>query len=235
MLYIVPTPIGNLEDLTFRAVRILKEVDLILAEDTRVSKILLNHYQISTPLKAHHIYNEHEQLKEVLVLLRQGKNLALISDAGTPGIADPGFLLIREVVKEGLEFEVLPGACALITAVVASGLPTSAFIFEGFLPHKKGKQTQILAWKNEERTVIFYESVHRILKTLELLNTLLGSERKIVLAKEITKKFQGFYRGTLGDIHTFLDEKNTKGEWTVILEGIQAKKNQNFGSDLEIK
>lgn len=219
MLYIVPTPIGNLEDITLRALRILKEVDLILAEDTRTSAVLLKHYQIPTPLQAFHIHNEHQILPFYLQQLALGKKIALISDAGTPGIADPGFLLIRGAIAQNTPLEVLPGPCALITALVASGLPTEAFVFEGFLPHKKGKLTQIQSFAQQPKTIVFYESPHRILKTLELLATHLDPQRKIVLARELTKKFEQIFRGTLTEVLAQVKEKPPKGEMVLILEG----------------
>jgi 16S rRNA (cytidine1402-2'-O)-methyltransferase len=217
MLYIVPTPIGHLEDITLRALRILKEVDVILAEDTRTSRVLLKHYDIKTPLSAYHIHNEHGVLKNIIRDLQWGKNMALISDAGTPGIADPGFLLIRAAIEANVPFDVLPGANAITTALIQSGLPSDTFIFEGFIPHKKGKQTQILSWKTEKRTIIFYESPHRIRKTLQDLATHLGEDRKIVVARELTKMFQEVVRGTISEVIAHFQAKEPRGEFVVLL------------------
>lgn len=218
-LYLVPTPIGNLEDITLRAIRILKEVDLILAEDTRTSKPLLNHFEIKTPLKAHHLFNEHEQVEKVVEEIKFGKTIALITDAGTPGISDPGFLLVRECIKNDIEVESLPGATAFVPALVNSGLPCDRFCFEGFLPHKKGRQTKLESLVEEERTMIFYESPFRLLKTLTSFSEYFGAERRASVSREITKLFEENRRGTLRELIEYFSQKTIKGEIVIIVEG----------------
>lgn len=218
-LYIVPTPIGNLADITFRAVEALKTADVVLAEDTRQTKKLLDHYDIQTKLSPFHQHNEHKNLNRVIEELKAGKVMALCSDAGTPGISDPGFLLIRECVKEGISVISLPGATAAITALVASGLPCDRFVFEGFLPHKKGKQTKILSFLEEERTVVCYESPHRILKTLKMIQELLGDERVLVIGRELTKKFEEVRRGNAQELVQHFEENAPKGEFVLIIGG----------------
>ena len=190
MIYLIPTPIGNLEDMTLRAIRLLKEVDLILAEDTRVSQKLLSHYEIKTPMQSFHMHNEHKKVNQIIDQARLGRTIALISDAGTPGISDPGYLLVHHALKEGIEVECLPGATALIPALVQSGLPADRFIFEGFLPPKKGRQSRLEQMAKEPRTLIFYESPHKILKTLDQMIPYFGSERKVAVVREISKKFE---------------------------------------------
>jgi 16S rRNA (cytidine1402-2'-O)-methyltransferase len=223
-LYLVPTPIGNLEDITFRAIRILKEVDLILAEDTRTSRPLLNHFEIKTPLQAHHLFNEHEQVERVVEEIKFGKSIALITDAGTPGISDPGFLLVRECIKNEIEVETLPGATAFVPALVNSGLPCERFCFEGFLPHKKGRQTKLEALVEEERTMIFYESPHRLIKTLTSFSEYFGKERRASVSREISKLFEENKRGTLIELINYFNSKTIKGEIVIIVEGREKKK-----------
>lgn len=223
-LYLIPTPIGNLEDITLRAIRILKEVDLILAEDTRTSRPLLNHFEIKTPLQAHHLFNEHEQVERVVEEIKFGKSIALITDAGTPGISDPGFLLVRECIKNEIEVECLPGATAFVPALVNSGLPCERFCFEGFLPHKKGRQTKLESLVEEERTMIFYESPHRLIKTLTSFAEYFGKERRASISREISKLFEENKRGTLIELTDYFNSKTIKGEIVIIVEGREKKK-----------
>ena len=223
-LYLIPTPIGNLEDITLRAIRILKEVDLILAEDTRTSRPLLNHFEIKTPLQAHHLFNEHEQVERVVEEIKFGKSIALITDAGTPGISDPGFLLVRECIKNKIEVESLPGATAFVPALVNSGLPCERFCFEGFLPHKKGRQTKLEALVEEERTMIFYESPHRLIKTLTSFAEYFGKERRASISRELSKLFEENKRGTLIELTDYFNSKTIKGEIVIIVEGREKKK-----------
>lgn len=226
MLYLVPTPIGNLEDMTYRAVNVLKSVNLILAEDTRTSRPLLNHFDIHTPLQAHHLFNEHQSVESIVRRLKVGEDIALITDAGTPGISDPGFLLVRECVKNEIELTVLPGATAFVPALVASGLPCDRFAFEGFLPHKKGRQSKLDALKQEQRTMIFYESPHRIAKTLEQFCEVFGKERQASVSREISKKFEENLRGPLEELASHFNDKTPKGEFVIIVEGCDAIKTQ---------
>ncbi|MDX2305326.1 MAG: 16S rRNA (cytidine(1402)-2'-O)-methyltransferase [Microscillaceae bacterium] len=218
-VYIVPTPIGNLEDITLRALRILKEVDLILCEDTRKTGILLKHFEISKPLKSYHNFNEHKILSNLIDKLKTGEKMALVSDAGTPGISDPGFLLIREVIKEGIVLECLPGATAFVPALLKSGLPTERFVFEGFLPHKKGRKTRLDQLIHEPRTLIFYESPHRLLKTLEQFISHFGADRQVSVSRELTKIYEETINGSLEDVLNHYKEKNIKGEIVIILKG----------------
>jgi 16S rRNA (cytidine1402-2'-O)-methyltransferase len=218
-LYLVPTPIGNLEDITLRALRVLKEVNLILAEDTRTSAPLLKHFDIDQKVYAHHQHNEHKAVAEIVRFLKEGQNIALISDAGTPGISDPGFLLVREVLKNGLPVECLPGATAFVPALVNSGLPNDRFTFEGFLPVKKGRQTRIKELASETRTMIFYESPHRLLKFLEELIAYFGAERQASISRELTKMFEENVRGTLAEIKTHFEENILKGEFVIVVAG----------------
>jgi 16S rRNA (cytidine1402-2'-O)-methyltransferase len=218
-LYLVPTPIGHLADMTFRAVEVLKSVDTILCEDTRTSGILLKHYSISKPLKAFHLANEHKALASVMAQLQEGRQLALISDAGTPGISDPGFLLVRACVQSSISVECLPGATALIPALVVSGFPSDRFIFEGFLPPKKGRETRIKALLEEERTVILYESPHKIAKTLEQLLSLGGGERMACLCRELSKKFEEVRRGTIAELLQQAITLPPKGEMVLLIHG----------------
>lgn len=217
MLYLVPTPIGNLEDMTFRAVKVLKSVQLILCEDTRTSRPLLNHYEITTPLQSHHLFNEHQNLNYIIERLLSGEDIALITDAGTPGISDPGFLLVRECVRNNIEVSCLPGATAFVPALVSSGFPCEKFCFEGFLPHKKGRQTRLEFLKSETRTIIFYESPHRLHKTLLQFCETFGEERLVSVSREISKKFEEITRGTLREVTEHFAEKNVKGEIVIVL------------------
>lgn len=229
MLYLIPTPIGNLEDITLRAIRMLKEVDLILAEDTRTSRKLLDHYGIETPLRAHHAHNEHAAITGVLRDLQAGKKMALISDAGTPGISDPGFLLVRECVKHEIRIECLPGATALIPALVLSGLPCDRFHFEGFLPHKKGRQTRAQYLASLPNTFALYESPHRLLKGLEQLLEFCGENRQACVVRELSKLFEEAHRGTLGTLVAFFQQYPTKikGEIVIVVAGKEGKEDKH--------
>lgn len=222
-LYIVPTPIGNLEDITMRAVRILGEVDFILAEDTRTSAVLLKHLGIDKPLRSHHKFNEHATVRSVAEAIEAGKNVALVSDAGTPGISDPGFLLVRTCVEQGIEVETLPGATACIPALVQSGFPCDRFCFEGFLPQKKGRNKRLAELADESRTIIFYESPFRVVKCLEQLIEHFGEERQVAVSREITKKFEQTVRGTLAQVLTHFKEHQPKGEFVIVLAGKDLK------------
>ena len=219
-LYLVPTPIGNLEDITFRALRILKEVDLILAEDTRTSAPLLKHFDIHQKVFAHHQHNEHQSSNEIIRFLKEGKNIALISDAGTPAISDPGFFLVREAVKNDIAIECLPGATAFVPALVNSGFPTDRFCFEGFLPVKKGRQTRYKALTLEERTIILYESPHRFIKMLDEMATYFGADRQISVSRELTKMFEETVRGTVAEVKTYFETHPAKGEFVICIAGI---------------
>lgn len=219
ILYIVPTPVGNLEDMTFRAIRVLKEADLILAEDTRTSSVLLKHYEIQGRLESHHKFNEHKTSQMIKERIASGMNVALISDAGTPGISDPGFLLVRTCVQEGIEVQTLPGATAFVPALVSSGFPCDKFCFEGFLPQKKGRQTLLEQLSTEHRTMIFYESPFRLVKTLEQLAEFFGGQRECSVAREISKKFEEHKRGTLEDVAQWYKENPPKGEIVLIVAG----------------
>lgn len=218
-LYLVPTPIGNLEDMTLRAIRILKECDLILAEDTRVTSKLLQHYEIKKPVHAHHQHNEHRTVTFIAERIASGETVALVTDAGTPGISDPGFLLVRECLKLGLEVECLPGATAFVPALVQSGLPCDAFVFVGFLPQKKGRQTKLKSLADETRTMVFYESPHRLLKALEEFKEHFGAERKVSVSRELTKMFEETFRGTVEETLVHFSAKTVKGEIVIVLEG----------------
>ena len=224
ILYIVPTPVGNLEDMTLRAVRILGEVDLILAEDTRTSSVLLKHYDIHKPLRSHHKFNEHAASQEVVNELLAGKNIALVSDAGTPGISDPGFFLARLCAAEGIEVQTLPGATACIPALVSSGLPCDRFCFEGFLPVKKGRQTMLRSLAAEPRTMVFYESPYRLVKTLEQFAQYFGEDRQCSVAREISKKFEEHRRGSIGSVLEHFRQTEPKGEIVIIVAGAPAGK-----------
>lgn len=219
-LYLVPTPVGNLEDITLRAIRILKEADLILAEDTRTSKVLLNHFDIQVPLQSYHMHNEHQLVGRLVEKINAGLSVALISDAGTPGISDPGFLLVRACLQAGIETECLPGATAFVPALVQSGLPCDRFVFEGFLPVKKGRQTRLEALKNETRTMVFYESPHKLIKTLSDFVNHFGAGRQVSVSREISKKFEETRRGTLVEVLEYFQQKQPKGEFVVVLEGL---------------
>ena len=219
ILYIVPTPVGNMEDMTFRAVRILKEVDLVLADDTRTSGILLKHYDIHNQLMSHHKFNEHGTSAGIVGRLQAGENVALISDAGTPGISDPGFFLVREAVRAGIEVQCLPGATAFVPALVSSGLPCDRFAFEGFLPQKKGRQTKLESLKEEQRTMIFYESPYRLVKTLQQFAEFYGGDRQVSVCREISKVHEESVRGSLTEVIAHFTEKEPKGEIVIILAG----------------
>lgn len=218
-LYLVPTPIGNLEDITFRAVRILKEVDLILAEDTRNSGKLLKHYEIKTHMQSHHMHNEHKTVEGIVRRIKNGETIALISDAGTPAISDPGFLLTRACVEAGVEVDCLPGATAFVPALVNSGFPNDKFIFEGFLPVKKGRQTRLKLLAEESRTMIFYESPHKLLKTLQHFVEYFGDDRPVSVSREITKLHEETVRGTASEVLQHYTQKPPKGEIVIIVGG----------------
>ena len=218
-LYVVPTPVGNMEDMTFRAVRVLKEADLILAEDTRTSSVLLQHYDIHGELMSHHKFNEHETVEQVVRRIEGGLVVALISDAGTPGISDPGFLLVRECVRKGVEVQTLPGATAFVPALVSSGLPCDRFCFEGFLPQKKGRHSRLEALNEETRSIVFYESPRRLVKTLQQLVEVFGEERQVSVAREISKLHEEHVRGTLKEVLTHFEQTEPLGEIVIILAG----------------
>lgn len=220
-LYVVPTPIGNLEDITLRALRILKEADMILAEDTRITGKLLNHYSIEKKMIPHHAFNEHKTIWQVIEMLKNGKNIAMVSDAGTPSVSDPGFLLVRECIKNNIEVECLPGATALIPALVNSGLPSERFCFEGFLPQKKGRQAKLHSLKEEERTMLFYESPYRLVKTLEEFSAVFGKNRRASVSRELTKMFEETKRGTLEELCRYFSSGTVKGEIVIVVEGKQ--------------
>jgi probable S-adenosylmethionine-dependent methyltransferase, YraL family len=219
ILYVVPTPVGNMEDMTFRAVRILKEADLVLAEDTRTSGILLKHYDIKNQLMSHHKFNEHGTSAGIVNRLLAGETVALISDAGTPGISDPGFFLVREAVRAGVEVQTLPGATAFVPALVSSGLPCDRFCFEGFLPQKKGRKTRLESLREEQRTMIFYESPYRLVKTLQQFAEVFGAERPVSVCREISKIHEESVRGTLEEVIAHFTEHEPKGEIVIILKG----------------
>ena len=228
-LYIVPTPVGNLEDMTLRAVKVLQEADLILAEDTRTSSVLLKHYDIHRPLQSHHKYNEHQTVELVKERILAGLNVALISDAGTPGISDPGFLLARTCAQEGIEVQTLPGATACIPALVSSGLPCDRFAFEGFLPQKKGRQTQLQLLAHETRTMVFYESPYRLVKTLEQLAEFFGQDRPCSVAREISKIHEEHKRGSLAEVAAWFREHEPKGEIVIVVGGAPPEKKKHHG------
>ena len=219
ILYIVPTPVGNMEDMTMRAIRILKEADVVLAEDTRTSGILLKHFGISRPLLSHHKFNEHGTSAAVIERLLAGQTVALISDAGTPGISDPGFFLVREAVRAGIEVQTLPGPTAFVPALVSSGLPCDRFVFEGFLPQKKGRQSRIEALKDEPRTIVFYESPYRVLKLLQQLAAVFGPDRQASACREISKIHEESVRGTLQELIAHFTETEPRGEFVVVVAG----------------
>jgi len=218
-LYIVPTPIGNLEDMTFRAVKVLQGVDLILAEDTRTSGKLLKHFEITTQMHSHHMHNEHKMVNRIVERLKLGETIALISDAGTPAISDPGFLLTRACIQNDIEVECLPGATAFVPALVNSGLPNDKFVFEGFLPVKKGRQTRLKLLSEEERTLIFYESPHKLLKTLTQFQEYFGEERLVSVSRELTKLYEETVRGTITEVLTHFENKAPKGEFVIVVSG----------------
>ncbi len=227
-LYIVPTPIGHLKDITFRAVEILKEVDVIFCEDTRKTGILLKHYQISKPTQAHHKFNEHKTSDRIIAQIKAGTTAALVTDAGTPGISDPGFLLVRACVENGVEVETLPGAVAFVPALVNSGLPCDRFTFEGFLPPKKGRQKKLIELSEQKYTMIFYESPHRLLKSLSQMAEHFGEDRKASVSRELTKIYEETQRGTLAELINLYSNRKIKGEIVLIVEGLpKAIKKQN--------
>ncbi len=216
-LFIVPTPIGNLGDITFRAIETLKSVDLILAEDTRTSLKLLKHYKINSKIESYHMHNEHKKADSIINKISEGNTIALISDAGTPSISDPGFLLVRECIKNNIEVECLPGATALITALVISGLPSDKFLFEGFLPAKKGRTKRLKELSNEKKTIIFYESPHRILKTLKDFSNYFSPEKQVSVSREITKIYENTFRGTIEESIVHFEKNKPKGEFVIVL------------------
>ena len=216
-LFIVPTPIGNLGDITFRAIETLKSVNLILAEDTRTSLKLLKHYKINSKIESYHMHNEHKKADSIINKITEGNTIALISDAGTPSISDPGFLLVRECIKNNIEIECLPGATALITALVISGLPSDKFLFEGFLPAKKGRTKRLKELSNEKKTIIFYESPHRILKTLKDFSNYFSPEKQVSVSREITKVYENTFRGTIEEALEHFEKNKPKGEFVIVL------------------
>ena len=218
-LYVVPTPVGNLDDMTFRAIKVLKEADLILAEDTRTSGILLKHFEIKNAMQSHHKFNEHRTVEALAQRIRAGETVALISDAGTPAISDPGFLLVRECVRNGVEVECLPGATAFVPALVMSGLPNDRFCFEGFLPQKKGRVTRLTALQEETRTMIFYESPYRVVKTLTQFTEFFGAERQVAVCREISKVHEECVRGTLQEVIAHFTANEPRGEFVIVLTG----------------
>lgn len=232
-LYIVPTPIGNLEDITLRAINVLREVDFILAEDTRTTSHLLRHLGIEKPMHSHHKFNEHATVGRVAEAIAQGKNVALVSDAGTPGISDPGFLLVRRCVEEGIDVVTLPGATALIPAVVQSGFPCDRFCFEGFLPQKKGRMKRLEELSTETRTLVLYESPYRVVKCLEQLAETFGAERRVAVVREITKKFEESVRGTIVEVVDHFRENEPKGEFVIVVEGYDPKRKASKSDDEE--
>jgi len=218
-LYIIPTPIGNMEDITLRAIRLLKEVSLVLAEDTRKTKKLFTNYNIKTRLLSYHMHNEHKLVKKIIDKIKLGAIIAIVSDAGTPGISDPGFLLVRECINNDINVECLPGATAFVPGLVNSGLPSDKFIFEGFIPVKKGRNKRLELLKNEDRTMIFYESPHRVIKTLLNFTEYFGSERRISISREITKVFEETKRGTIKEVLQYFENKKPKGEFVIVVDG----------------
>lgn len=230
-LYIVPTPVGNMEDMTLRAIRVLKEADLVLAEDTRTSGILFKHFNIKNHLMAHHKFNEHGTATGIVERLKAGQTIALVSDAGTPGISDPGFYLAREAAHAGITVQTLPGATAFVPALVSSGLPCDRFCFEGFLPQKKGRQTHLLSLQDETRTMVFYESPYRLLKTLQQFADVFGEDRQVSVAREISKLYEEHVRGTLQEVIAHFTEKDPRGEIVITLAGRSIKK----GKDKKLK
>lgn len=223
-LIIVPTPIGNLEDITFRAIRVLKEADLILAEDTRTTSVLLKHFDIQNRMQSHHKFNEHKTVEHIASRILAGETIALVSDAGTPAISDPGFMLVRECVRQGVEIECLPGATAFVPALIISGLPNEKFCFEGFLPQKKGRMTRLKELATEPRTIILYESPFRVVKTLTQLSEFFGEERQVSVSREISKRFEETVRGTLPEVTAHFTVNEPKGEFVIIVAGLNEKR-----------
>ncbi|MEI6488755.1 MAG: 16S rRNA (cytidine(1402)-2'-O)-methyltransferase [Bacteroidales bacterium] len=218
-LIVIPTPIGNLEDITLRALRILKEADVVLAEDTRTTSKLFKHYEITARLQSHHKFNEHKSIEQIISRIRSGENVALVSDAGTPAISDPGFLIVRECVNAGIDVECLPGATAFVPALVVSGLPNDKFCFEGFLPPKKGRNTRLSELSKEVRTIVFYESPYRVVKTLTQLSEFMGADRKVSVSREISKMFEQTVRGTLAEVLAHFEQNEPRGEFVIVLAG----------------
>ncbi|MBP7486758.1 MAG: 16S rRNA (cytidine(1402)-2'-O)-methyltransferase [Parabacteroides sp.] len=231
-LTVVPTPVGNLEDITFRAIRVLKEADLILAEDTRTTGFLLKHFEIQNKMMSHHKFNEHKTVSQLAERIRGGENIALVSDAGTPSISDPGFMLVRECVQLGVDVECLPGATAFVPALVNSGLPSDKFCFEGFLPPKKGRQTRLKELSTETRTVIFYESPYRLVKTLTQLSENMGSDRRVSVSREISKLHEETVRGTLAEVISHFSMNDPKGEIVIVLAGLNDKKEKEKNNEV---
>lgn len=232
-LYIVPTPIGNLGDITYRAVSVLKAVKKILAEDTRTTRVLLNHYEISTPCESFHTHNEHHKLTKYITELKEGAHIAQVSDAGTPAVSDPGYLLCREAISQGIDIEVLPGATAFLPALIKSGFALHKFTFEGFLPQKKGRQTKLQEWSKYDDTLVFYESPHKLLRTLTALRDLCELHRRVSVSREITKKFEETVNGTLTEVVTHFENRAPKGEFVVVLEGVKYANSQVENMDAE--
>ena len=235
-LYIVPTPIGNLGDITLRALEILKNVDLVLAEDTRTSGQLMKHYSLDVKFLPFHIHNEHKIRDHIIEKFNEGKSIALVSDAGTPGISDPGYLLVRKCIQENIHVECLPGATAFTPALAVSGFPTDRFCFEGFLPHKKGRESRLIELKNETRTIILYESPHRLVKSLKQMEKIFGAERNISVSRELSKKFEETVRGTIAEIITFFEKNSPRGEFVLVIEGatkVKKKKKNKYKKDEE--
>lgn len=233
-LYLIPTPVGNMEDITLRALRLFKEVDVILAEDTRTTAKLLRHYEINTPLLSHHKFNEHQQVERIAERIAKGESIALVSDAGTPGISDPGFLLTKTCVEKGIDTECLPGATAFVPALVNSGFPCDRFCFEGFLPQKKGRQKKLAALAEETRTMIFYESPHRLVKALDQMAEQFGEERNACVAREISKMFEEFKRGSLKELSAYFTANGVKGEIVIIVGG-KGNNGEEGGLSIEIE
>ena len=221
MLYLIPTPVGNLEDITLRALRLLKEVDLILVEDTRVSTKLLNHFEIGTSYESFHMHNEHHKTSNIIAQLKGGKDIAVISDAGTPGISDPGFLLVRAALEADVEVQCLPGPTALIPALVQSGIPCERFVFEGFLPPKKGRLSRLENLASESKTLVFYESPHKLLKLFDQMIPCFGTDRSVAVVRELSKLYENTFRGTLTEALTFFSEHKPKGEFVIVVEGFK--------------
>ena len=230
-LYVVPTPIGNLEDITLRAINVLREVDFILAEDTRTTSVLLRHLGIEKPMHSHHKFNEHATVGRVAEAIAAGRDVALVSDAGTPGISDPGFLLVRKCVEEGIDVETLPGATALIPAVVQSGFPCDRFCFEGFLPQKKGRLKRLAELATEPRTLVLYESPYRVVKCLEQIAEVMGAERRVAVVREITKRFEQTVRGTVAEVIAHFKEHEPKGEFVIVVAGYDPKAERDDEED----
>lgn len=226
-LYLVPTPVGNLGDITLRALELLKSADVILCEDTRTSSVLLKHYEISKTLWSYHLHNEHKVVDQMVQQIQSGKILVLITDAGTPAISDPGFLLVRACIQAGIEVECLPGATAFVPALVQSGLPSNSFVFEGFLPQKKGRKTKLEQLVEETRTIVLYESPHRIAKTMREFVSYFGADRKVVVSREISKKFEQNIRGTMEEVAAYCDQHQLKGEIVVVVEGKELVKGKH--------